>query len=91
MKPEFRFTRSDFIVEFEVQCTTSGEARKLQLEFPSICNAPWTKFGRTLMCSLKLRELDGALLEIQNAGYDILDITARDNDYAIQEYEFTRD
>ncbi len=87
MRPEFHFTRRDFLADFEIVCGTADDARTLLKEFPALCGVPLHRQDDTLFCTLDLDRLEEAILLIEGAGYSTVDRNARDEDYAIQEYE----
>lgn len=87
MRPEFHYTRHDFTADFDVICGTADKAKEVQAEFHAICGVPLKREDDTLTFTIGFDRLEEAIITIENAGYSTVDLVARDNDYAIQEYE----
>lgn len=87
MKPEFHYTRGDYTASFDVICGTPAAAEAVRDVLPHLCGVALKRDGDTLHFTIGIDRLDEAILTIESVGYATLDLVARDEDYAIQEYE----
>ena len=85
MKPEFHYIRKEADAPFEVICGTPNAAVALLLEFPTICGVIPELDGDTLTFELGLDRLDEALVLIEAAGYETVDLLTGDDDYDTQD------